>query len=190
MSQATAVARGSPGKQETTGGNFDLRGVAGAGACIQKGREGRPRPDAPRGNFLTGIPTLAQLRRRRDQIGHQRGGVAGGLRQEVSLRPSGRTPPGSRKYCQTGGPPPFSGSASLSNDGDGRHRPGSDHRVRKSQRPHSRGNKHRLGPKQRPPSGGKVLSPGRWDSRARHLDKNVRRRGPRRPAQVHARLSG
>ena len=31
----------------------------------------------------------------------------------VSLRPNGRTPPGSRYDFQTGGPPPFSGSAQL-----------------------------------------------------------------------------
>ena len=32
----------------------------------------------------------------------------------ASLRPSGRTPPGSRKNYQTGGPPPFSGSRNSS----------------------------------------------------------------------------
>src|SRR5581483_11025310 len=35
----------------------------------------------------------------------------------VSLRPSGRTPPGSRKNCQTDGPPPFSGIDQISEPG-------------------------------------------------------------------------
>src|SRR5947199_5353637 len=49
---------------------------------------------------------------RRDESRRSRRRCLGGTPLSgVSLRPSGRTPPGSRKNCQTDGPPPFSGSA-------------------------------------------------------------------------------
>ena len=74
--------------------------------------EGRRRPDALHG--LAGI-TVARLGTdRRDQSRHSRRRCLGGTPLGgVSLRLSGRTPPGSRKNSQTVGPPPFSGDHQI-----------------------------------------------------------------------------
>ena len=74
--------------------------------------EGRRRPDALHG--LAGI-TVARLGTdRRDQSRHSRRRCLGGTPlRGVSLRLSGRTPPGSRKNFQTVGPPPFSGDHQI-----------------------------------------------------------------------------
>jgi hypothetical protein len=83
-------------------------------ACPAYTHGGRRRPRRPPSLLCCPGPKWALL-----PVGLLPTPTAGGVSvgtplSGASLRPSGRTPPGSRKNFQTGGPPPFSGSAQIS----------------------------------------------------------------------------
>ena len=93
------------------------RHTAGRGRSTTKGA---PTDGALRVTALTGIDRERLNCSRRDQSRRPSRGVPGWIPLSgPASRPSGRSPPGSRKYCHsTFGPPPFSGPRRVANGDD------------------------------------------------------------------------